>query len=175
MQSICQDTQCIITTVERAKAKRERLEHFSMSQEQRLIKRKLEKLQSKPELTKKAQAAFNAYIRARDYGKPCICCGKPIAWGEAKTGGVCDAGHYLSRGAHVQHSFNEDNVHAQLKYCNKSLSGNFANYRKGLIARIGIERVEALENSHDLNHYTKDELREIAATYKAKLKTLTKE
>ena len=36
------------------------------------------------------------------------------------------------------------------------------------------ERVEALESDHELKHWSKDELREIAATYKAKLKALTR-
>ena len=129
--------------------------------------------ETKPKLTKAAQLAFNGYIRARDYGKPCICCDKPIPWGTTKTtGGVCDAGHWLSVGARVNLRFNEDNVHAQLKYCNKQLSGNAANYRIGLVKRIGLERVEALECDHRLNHYSKDELRAIEAAYKAKLKAL---
>jgi Bacteriophage Lambda NinG protein len=68
--------------------------------------------------------------------------------------------------------FNEDNVHAQCKYCNNQLSGNAANYRIGLVKRIGLERVEALECDHKLNHYTKDDLRAIEATYKAKLKAI---
>jgi hypothetical protein len=145
-------------------------------QDKRETKAKLKVLtETKPRLTKAAQKAFNDYIRARDYGKPCICCDKPIPWDSlTNTGGACDAGHYMSRGAHVQHSFNEDNVHAQRKYCNspKGLGGNYANYRIGLIKRIGIERVEALECDHELNHYSKDNLREIEAIYKAKLKQL---
>ena len=169
MQSICQDTQCIITTVERAKAKRERIDRAE-------TKQKLSDIATKPELTKLAQKAFNDYIRARDYGKPCICCGNPIAWSDKKsTGGVCDAGHWLSIGARVNLRFNEDNCHAQRKYCNNQLSGNAANYRIGLVERIGLERVEALESDHELKHWSKQQLREIAATYKAKLKALTKE
>lgn len=169
MQSICQDTQCIITTVERAKAKRERLDRAE-------TKQKLSDMASKPELTKLAQKAFNDYIRARDYGKPCISSGKPIPWGKTKsTGGVCDAGHYLSTSARPNLRFNEDNCHAQSKYDNNYLAGNAVNYRINLIKRIGLERVEALESDHELKHYTKDELREIAAIYKAKLKALTKE
>ena len=38
-------------------------------------------------LTKKAQAAFNEFIRIRDYDKPCICCdGKP--YNEGVHGGA---------------------------------------------------------------------------------------
>lgn len=47
------------------------------------------KLETIPELTKKAQAAFNRYIRLRDREKPCISCGKPLG-GEPNS---YDAGH----------------------------------------------------------------------------------
>lgn len=168
-QSLCGSESCAIKVANNSKAKRERLDRAE-------TKQKLADMAKKPELAAKAQKAFNDYIRARDYGLPCICCDKPIPWGTTKTaGGVCDAGHYMSRGAHTQHKFNEDNCHAQLKYCNspRGLGGNYANYRIGLIKRIGLERVEALECDHKLHHYTKDELREIKATYKQKLKSLT--
>ena len=47
------------------------------------------KLETIPELTKKAQAAFNRYIRLRDRGKPCISCAKPLG----SEPNCCDAGH----------------------------------------------------------------------------------
>ena len=164
-QVVCQSTECVITHVERAKSKRERLDRAE-------TRVKLEALATKPELTAIAQKAFNTYVRARDFGQPCISCGKPLAWGQGATGGACDAGHFLSRGAHVQHSFNLDNCHAQCKRCNDYLKGNSANYRIGLIARIGLERVEALECDHELNHYSKDDLREIASKYRQLAKQL---
>ena len=168
-QTICESVDCVIEIAVKNQAARKKVERKE-------TKAKLKKLDdTKPKLTKAAQKAFNDYIRARDYGMLCICCDKPIPWGTTKTtGGVCDAGHYMSRGAHTQHKFNEDNCHAQLKYCNspRGLGGNYANYRIGLIKRIGLERVEALECDHKLNHYTKDNLRAIEATYKEKLKAL---
>ena len=165
-QTICESVDCVIEIAVKNQAVRKKLERKE-------TKEKLKKFETKPQLTEKAKNAFNAYIRQRDYGKPCICCDKPIPWGTTNTtGGVCDAGHWLSVGARVNLRFNEDNVHAQLKYCNKELSGNAANYRIGLVKRIGLERVEALESDHKLNHYTKDDLRQIEATYKAKLKAL---
>lgn len=158
-QKICGETACIVEQVYRGKAKREKAERKE-------TKEKLKKFETKPQLTEKAKTAFNAYIRARDYGKPCICCDKPIPWETTNTtGGVCDAGHWLSVGARVNLRFNEDNVHAQLKYCNKELSGNAANYRIGLVKRIGLARVEALECDHDLKHYSKDDLRALAVHY----------
>ena len=150
-----------------AKAKK-----IKVAKERKEDKATKEANKTKPQLTKVAQEAFNAYIRQRDYGKPCICCDKPIAWGSGATGGVCDAGHWLSVGARVNLRFNEDNCHAQRKYCNDKLAGNAANYRIGLVQRIGVERVEALEVDHALKHYSKDDLRELAAYYQAKRKQL---
>lgn len=165
-QKICGQTECIVEQVYKNKAKREKVERKE-------TKAKLKVLtETKPKLTKAAQIAFNAYIRARDYVKPCISCDSPIKWDSGATGGVCDAGHWLSIGARVNLRFNEDNCHAQCKHCNNQLSGNAANYRIGLVKRIGLERVEALEGDHKLHHYSKDDLREIEKIYKEKLKNL---
>ena len=165
-QKICGETACIVEQVYKNKEKREKAERRETKAKLKVI------TETKPKLTKAAQIAFNAYIRARDYGKTCISCDNPIKWDSGATGGVCDCGHWLSVGARVNLRFNEDNAHAQCKHCNNQLSGNAANYRIGLVKRIGLERVEALECDHKLHHYTKDDLRAIEATYKAKLKAL---
>ena len=169
LQSVC-GLQCAMQTASvKAAIKRGKVER----QERRETKAKLKVLtETKPKLIKAAQKAFNAYIRARDYGKPCICCDKPIAWGTDKTGGVVDCGHYLSTGARSHLRFTEDNAAAQLKHCNTYLSGNAANYRIGLIKRIGLERVEVLENDYTVKRWTIEELKLITKEYKAKLKAL---
>ena len=41
--------------------------------------------------------------------------------------------------------FEEDNVNSQCKHCNYFMSGNLLNYRKNLINKIGLERVERLD------------------------------
>src|SRR5699024_1226981 len=40
------------------------------------IKRQREKLLTRSDWIKRAQKEFNAYVRLRDAGKPCICCGR---------------------------------------------------------------------------------------------------
>lgn len=129
-----------------------------------------EALKRIPDLIKEAQVAFNAFVRARDSGKPCICCGMPLGAGE--VGGSFDCGHYRSTGSASHLRFHEDNAHAQRKVCNRYGAGRAVDYRIGLIQRIGIERVEALENNNTPHKWTADELKEIKATYKAKLKQL---
>ena len=166
-QSLCGAVTCAVSIADKSKAKRARLDRAETRQ-------KLGDLATFPQLVKKAQIAFNGYIRARDYGKPCICCGKPIAWGTASTGGVCDAGHYRSVGSAPHLRFNEDNCHAQLKQCNQYKSGNAVDYRLGIIQRIGQRRVDIVEADQCLRKYTKDGLKELAKQYRLMTKELQK-
>ena len=113
-----------------------------------------------------AQAAFNAYIRARDDGLPCISCG-------SITASRWDAGHFRSVGAAPHLRFNEDNVHRQCsRPCNKDKSGDQLRYRAGLIARIGRERVEALENDNGIVRFTKEDAVAIRLKYQAMKKDI---
>jgi len=121
----------------------------------------------------KAQEAFNAYIRTRDADKPCICCGKPFE--PQKPGGSMDAGHYLARSIAPQHRFNEDNVFGQRKNCNRPGGTTRAAFRAGVIDRIGIERVEALEADNRVPKWTREQLFELIETYRAKTRELKKE
>ena len=122
--------------------------------------------------TKKAQASFNAYIRARDRQQPCICCGRTTSDHDLVTGSRWDAGHYRSTGSASHLRFNEDNVHRQLVRCNRHGAGRAVDYRLGLIQRIGLARVEALETDNAPRKWTVDELMAIDAQYRAKLKGL---
>lgn len=131
---------------------------------------KRESLKRIPDLIRAAQKEFNAYIRERDAGKPCICCGQPLGSGD--VGGAYDAGHYRSTGSASHLRFDERNVHAQRKFCNRHKAGRAVDYRVGLIGRIGLEAVEALEADNTPRKWTREFLIEIAATYKAKLKAL---
>ena len=58
---------------------------------------KKEKLKTKGQWTKEAQAAINAYVRWRDRKKNCISCGTSLS--SESLGGGYDAGHYRSRGS----------------------------------------------------------------------------
>ncbi len=50
------------------------------------------------------------------------------------------------------------------------LSGNIENYRPRLIEKIGLERVEALENNNEIKRWTIDDYREIIEIYSEKLR-----
>lgn len=118
------------------------------------------KLETLPELTRKAQRAFNRYIRARDYGLPCISCGTPHAG--VRFGGAWDSGHFRSTGAAPHLRFEPSNAAGQCVRCNRDLSGNSVGYRQGLIKRIGLQAVEAMETDNETRKWTRDELRGIA-------------
>jgi hypothetical protein len=114
--------------------------------------------------------AFNQFIRLRDQiaGHACISSGRALDW----SGNAVDAGHFRSVGSAPHLRFNEDNCHAQSKHDNQYKSGNAIDYRLGLIARIGLERVEALESDQTARRYTIDDLKRIKAEYGAKLREL---
>jgi hypothetical protein len=158
LQTVCSPP-CALTLARKATDKAQAKEQAKDRKETR---QKLDAMQTKPELVKKAQTAFNAFIRARDAGKPCISCEKPLG-SEPNT---YDAGHFRSVGSAPHMRFVDDNVHGQCKHCNNYLGGNVLAYRKGLIERIGLTRVEQIEADTTLRKYTHEGLRQIATQYR---------
>ena len=167
MQTVC-GLQCALSIAPSARAKAVKV---AQVKDRRETKAKLQKLKTRGDWIREAQTAFNAYIRARDAGKPCICCGKAGSATD-QIGGTWDAGHYRSRGSAPHLRFDERNVHAQLKQCNRYDSGNVVGYRAGLIARIGLDAVEGLESDQTPRRHTIPELQVIKADYAHKTKAL---
>jgi hypothetical protein len=116
---------------------------------------------------KKAQKAFNEFIRLRDADLPCVSCDKPHDWH-----GQFHAGHYKTTGARPDLRFNEDNCHKQCSVCNNHLSGNLADYRLELENRIGPDRLLALEVVLKAKRMSVDDYKEIHQKYTAKIKEL---
>lgn len=112
---------------------------------------------------KRAQSAFNAFIRERDKLLGCISCDKDNTWH-----GQWHAGHYKTTKARPDIRFNEDNCHKQCSICNNHLSGNIGEYTPKLIERIGQERFLAL-GLNKVKRYTCEELKKIELMYKEKL------
>ena len=168
--------ECVEVWTEAQAAKRERAEakaaRAAAKVERAETRRRKEAIKTIPELIKEAQREFNGYIRARDQDQPCICCGRPL--GDGDVGGAFDAGHYRSTGSASHLRFNEHNCHAQRKQCNRYGAGRAVDYRIGLIGRIGLDAVEALEAQNAPHKWTREELVAIRDEYRAKLKQLTK-
>ena len=114
-----------------------------------------DKLKTLSQYEAEAKKSFQKYIRMRDASLPCISCNnsKTTDWA---------GGHFYSAGMYSGLMFDERNCHKQCNtYCNKHLSGNLLEYRKGLIKRYGNDFVEALDkvsNEKRNYKYSKDEL-----------------
>lgn len=147
-----------------AKAKAERAE----------TKKKLDAIKPRNDHVKDAQRAFNAFIRHRDKDMPCICCGRATTSVDGLGAHGWDCGHFRSVGSAPHLRFNEDNAHRQLVYCNRHGSGRAVDYRIGLIKRIGIERVEALEADDTPRKWTVEQLIEIKKHYSALVRAAKK-
>ena len=124
-----------------------------------------EKLKTRSDWMREAQAAFNLFIRLRDADEPCISCGRHHT-------GQYHAGHFLSVGARPELRFEERNVHKQCSACNNHLAGNIVLYRKALFSKIEAGGVDWLEGPHEPKKYTIDDLKQIKVTYTAKVKEL---
>jgi len=113
-----------------------------------------------------AKEICHLYIRTRDDKEPCICCNKP----NTKSS---QAGHYLPSGMNPLIRYDEDNISLQKINCNYYKGGDSGDYRTNLIKKIGIERVERLENMKGGQvKWTADMYKEIEDYYKQKLKDL---
>jgi hypothetical protein len=141
--------------------------------ERRQDKAKLDAMRTLPQLVKVAQSAFNAYVRARDAGKGCISCGNQLPIDA--IGGAFDCGHYRSVGSSPHLRFDERNAHGQCKHCNRYLSGNHVEYRKGLIGRIGQENLESLECDQEARKYSKNELMALADDYRRRAREVKRQ
>ena len=140
-----------------AKEKRARQEH----------RQRKEAVKTRSEWLRQAQTVFNQYIRLRDAGQPCISCGRPDDGTHQRH-----ASHYKSRGAFPELAFNPLNCNASCAQCNNFLSGNLVPYRVALIEKIGIDKVEWLEGKHEPLKLSIDEIKELIATYRLKIKQL---
>ncbi|WPN95840.1 recombination protein NinG [Pseudomonas sp. MUP55] len=147
-----------IKDVNQAKARK------SLAQvERREIKVRKEKLKSRADHLREAQAAVNEYVRLRDAHLPCISCDSRPNDNDLMTGSRWDAGHYRSVGACPELRFEPLNIHRQCVKCNRNLSGNAVEYRIRLVSRIGAEKVAWLEGLHLACKYTEEEIKAIKA------------
>ncbi len=92
------------------------------------------KNQSTSSLKRKLDRIFSEFIRLRDADDNgycrCISCGKIVYWKD------CDAGHYVNR-KHMSLRYDEKNVNAQCRACNRFDEGNMIGYNHGLVEKYG--------------------------------------
>lgn len=150
-------TNCGLERAQKARDKEKRKE----------VRKAKERLKTRGEHAREAQAAFNAYIRARDADQPCISCGRHHQ-------GQYHAGHYRTVGANPELRFEELNVHKQCAPCNNHKSGNIVEYRINLVQRIGQDNVDWLEGPHEPKKYTIEQLKEVKREYRRKAREINK-
>ena len=151
----------------KSKAKREKAERVADLASRKILKIRIEQMKPLSYWAGKAQDAVNIYRRALLADEPCISCGRHHQ-------GQYHAGHFISRGASPALRFEHLNIWKQCKPCNVDKSGNLLNYRKALVDRIGIEKVEWLEGPHELPHWKKGDYQRIEAEHKQLLRELRK-
>lgn len=143
----------------------------AQKQRRRETKAARERLMTRSDWTKKAQNTFNRYVRVRDAGLPCASCG---AMPQQKFGGTMDCSHYRSVGSSPHLRFHLHNVAAACVKCNQYLGGNIAALRVGLIARIGRQKVEALEANHQVRKFSVDYLKRIHKVFSKRANRLAR-
>jgi len=158
-EKYCKKDDCKTVEVQKLLEKKRKQDKKNWNKEKKVRK---EKLKTKSDYLKEVQTVFNKYIRERDKGLNCISCQKPPL--------KKNAGHYRSVGSCPELRFEELNCHLQCEHCNTYLHANLIEYRKHLITKIGIDKVEWLENSHEPKRYTVNELKDLKEYYKNKLK-----
>jgi len=143
-----------------AQIKREKAERSAYRQAK-------DKIKSRGEWAREAQAAFNAWIRERDKALPCISCRRHHT-------GQYHAGHYRSRGSNPALSYEPLNCHKQCSVCNNWRSGHLTEYRINLLKKIGQEALDWLEGPHEPKKYSIDDLRQIRDDYRMRLRQAKK-
>jgi hypothetical protein len=123
-------------------------------------------------MNKTLDKTFSEYIRLRDsdeYGMiHCISCSTRVKWKEA------DAGHFVNR-RHQSLRFDEYNVNAQCRRCNRLENGNIEGYKRGLIAKYGRWILEYLENKkNEIVKFNDFELELMGLNYGKKVRELSK-
>ena len=131
--------------------------------ERREIKVRKEKLKSRADYAKEAQAVINRYVRLRDAHLGCISCDKPANWG-----GQWHCSHFRSVGAAAHLRFNLWNMNKSCSQCNAHLSGNIMVYRPRLAEKIGAEKVEWLECNQEIVRHDITYLKRIKAIFAKK-------
>lgn len=158
---------CLVEYLARsAKRKRLKLKRDDIAKRKKNKKLRAE-LKGLAHWKKETQKVINKYVRLRDKDKPCISCGKFIH----EVSGF-DAGHFKSVGANSNLRFNLKNINAQCRYCNSFLSGNIANYERGIIKRFGQARLDWLDGYHEEKKYNYNDLMRMRKIFNKKIKRL---
>lgn len=167
-QRVCSIACAVAVAAEKSKRDAENAAKRERQARRLALRADRERIKTRPEHLADCQRAFNAWVRERDRGLPCISCGRMHQ-------GQWHAGHYRTVKAHPELRFEPDNVHQQCAPCNNHLSGNLVGYRKGLLTRLGQDRLSWLEGPHEAKHYSIEEIKAMTKHYRAETRRLKTE
>lgn len=161
LQVVCSPSCALLHAAKKRERERKALGQI----ERKAIREAKEKNKPRSAYMKKAQTAFNAWVRERDADQSCISCGRHHQ-------GQWHAGHYRTVAGSPELRFEPLNVWKQCAPCNNHKSGDIVNYRIELVRRIGADAVEWLEGPHEPKRYSIDDLKQIKAKYQAMTREL---
>lgn len=144
-----------------------KLKKIELAEERAKVKTRREKAKPRAKWLAECQAIVNRYARIRDAHLPCVSCDRPASWD-----GQWHGSHFRSVGAASAVRFNLWNVHKACSICNNHLSGNIAEYRPRLIAKIGQERVDWLMAQNNLVYHDVDYLKKFKKVMGKRLRRL---
>jgi hypothetical protein len=162
-QAVCSPACAILDAPTNREKARKSLDQI----ERREIKVRKEKLKSRAEYAKEAQAVINRYVRLRDAHLGCISCDKPASWS-----GQWHCSHFRSVGAAAHLRFNLLNMNKSCSACNNFLSGNISGYRPKLIEKIGPAKVDWLECNQEIVRHDIAYLKRIKAVFTKKVRRI---
>lgn len=179
-QKTCHSGQCGLAFSRQQKVEKDAREIRKQERLQRDDLRERRKaLKTDSQLKQEAQREFNAYIRARDEGDPCISCGETNP--PDLHGGQWDCGHFKTVGGFPELRFVECNAFRQCKSCNAGSAKYGAKaasvermYRASLVERFGQELVDWLDGPHDMTRYRREDFIRIRDEYRKKTRELRK-
>lgn len=158
-QRVC-STRCAMGYAQEKEAKKEKAERAKDTKARKVA------IMTHKDWLNLLQKVFNTYIRMRDKESDCVSCGTPL------KNRKFDAGHYRSVGSSPHLRFSEINVFGQCVPCNRDKHGNLIEYRKRLILKIGVEKVEQIENDDSTGKLSIPEIQEKISYYKNQIKLL---
>jgi NinG protein len=166
---LCGKEDCAIAFGEKSHEKSLRI---AAKVERQSTNKRKDALKTRSDYMKSAQTAWNSYVRWRDHGLPCVSCGVTITH---KPGGHnVDCSHYRSVGSAPHMRFHLHNAAAACVRCNRDLSGNVVELRKGLVDRIGLAKVEVVECDNEVRKFDIDYLKRIKRIFTKKCNRIKK-
>ncbi|HHM6242594.1 TPA: recombination protein NinG [Pseudomonas aeruginosa] len=162
-QKVCSPACALAIKDKHAKPARKAID----DRKRREVRVRKEKLKSRSDHLREAQAVINRYVRLRDDHLGCVSCDKPATWG-----GQWHCSHFRSVGAAPQLRFNLWNMNKSCSACNNHLSGNLMAYRPRLIEKIGQAKVDRLESDNSVARHDIPYLKRLKAVFSKKIRRL---